>query len=238
MWVQLILLLVIVVLVLVLVLQYFSYCYCIGSDVIIVCSGLLVCNCCEILFVCIYNVEVWQNLLYWLFGVVELCLELVGGVWLEVEMWVLKLDQVLVLEWLVCQCGQVLQIVDVVVIFLIIGVDIEQVLLCLLSWDVVCMGLFFNRGWVLVIVVFGVLFQIVLCLVMDVVIQCGGREVFGYVSYLYFGMVGVFLLLVVVLLLGWLVLCVLLVVLILLCYYGFIFSEQDCWLIVLVGLVS
>lgn len=93
------------VLVLVSLWRYFTYRYGIGTDSVVVRSGLLNRSLRVIPFVRIQNVALHQNVLHRLFGVAEVRLESAGSKEAEAHMRVLRLDDALALEALVRRRG-------------------------------------------------------------------------------------------------------------------------------------
>ena len=240
MWSYLVALIVIAVLVGISILQYLTYRYRIGRDGISVRSGVVSRNRREIPFARIHNVVVHQNPLHRLFGVAELRLESAGGNRPEAEMRVLKLSQALALEQLVRHRGQDQQHT---------GAAPQQVatpatapagdtLLTLSTVDVVRIGLLSNRGWVVVLAVFGTSFQFFPRGTVSDAIEQGSRQAFGYASHLHPATWVWVLLAALAVVAFWVMLRVLSVALALLRYHGFQLSEHERRLTVVSGLLT
>jgi len=148
------------VLVMVSVLQYFTYRYRIGADAISIRSGLLQRSQREIPFARIHNVGLHQSLLHRMFGVAEVRLESAGGQKPEAQMRVLGLDDALALERLVRHRGATDAGADAGT-GAAAGTDAaDATLLALPTAEVVRLGLVSNRGMIVVVAAFGLLWQL------------------------------------------------------------------------------
>jgi putative membrane protein len=237
MWSNLAALIVIVVLVAISILQYLTFHYRIGRDAISVRSGVISRNRREIPFARIHNVVVHQNPLHRLFGVAELRLESAGGNRPEAEMRVLRLDQALALEQLVRQRGQQTTRQDAVQPAAQ-AAPADDVLLQLGTTDVVRIGLLSNRGWVVVLALFGASYQLFPRGSINDAIEYGGRQAFGYASHLH-PATWVWAVMALLMVVGfWVMLRVLSVVLAMLRYHGFRLTEHERRLTVASGLLT
>lgn len=126
--------------------QYFTYRYRIGSDRLVIRSGLLHRSLRQIPFARIHNVALHQSLLHRIFGVAEVRLESAGGEKPEAEMRVLKLSDALALETLLRRRGASAKA----------ATDAEaadeagELLLQLPAAEVLRLGLISNRGLIVV----------------------------------------------------------------------------------------
>ena len=236
-WSNLAALVVIGVLVAVSILQYLTFHYRIGRDAISVRSGVVSRNRREIPFARIHNVVVHQNPLHRLFGVAELRLESAGGNRPEAEMRVLRLDQAMALEQLVRQRGQQVAVAEAVDDSAA-PVATEEVLLTLNTAEVVRIGLLSNRGWVVVLALFGASYQLFPRDAINDAIEHGGRQAFGYASHLH---PATWVWVVAALAMGvafWVLLRVLSVAMALLRYHDFRLTEHERRLTVASGLLT
>ncbi|WP_253256720.1 PH domain-containing protein [Stenotrophomonas sp. VV52] len=238
MWSNLAALVVIVVLVAISILQYLTYHYRIGRDAISVRSGVVSRNRREIPFARIHNVVVHQNPLHRMFNVAELRLESAGGNRPEAEMRVLRLDQALALEQLVRQRGQQPVAVADPGDEAAPALPADDVLLQLDIADVVRIGLLSDRGWVVVLALFGASYQLFPRDTVNDAIEYGGRQAFGYANHLH-PATWVWVVAALVLVVGfWVTLRVLSVAMALLRYHGFRLTEHERRLTVASGLLT
>ncbi|WP_312325707.1 PH domain-containing protein [Stenotrophomonas sp.] len=238
MWSNLAALVVIVVLVAISILQYLTYHYRIGRDAISVRSGVVSRNRREIPFARIHNVVVHQNPLHRMFNVAELRLESAGGNRPEAEMRVLRLDQALALEQLVRQRGQQPVAAADPGDEATPALPADDVLLQLDTADVVRIGLLSDRGWVVVLALFGASYQLFPRDTVNDAIEYGGRQAFGYANHLH-PATWVWVVAALVLVVGfWVTLRVLSVAMALLRYHGFRLTEHERRLTVASGLLT
>ena len=178
-WLQLIPVAVITALVASSVLQYLTYRYRIGSDSLVIRSGVFERTRREVPFARIHNVAVHQNLLHRLFGVAELRLESAAGDKPEAEMRVLKLAQALELERLIRQRGSEPATPDAMP-------PEADVLLTLPAPELIRLGLVSNRSLVVVAAAFGAMYQMFPREMAANFIEQQGRQALGYASQLHF----------------------------------------------------
>ncbi|MCD9085673.1 PH domain-containing protein [Stenotrophomonas sp. SY1] len=214
------------------VLQYLTYRYRIGSDALVIRSGILERTRREIPFARIHNVVVHQNLLHRLFGVAELRLESAAGDKPEAQMRVLKLEQALELERLIRQRGSQPAASDAP------AEPAPDVLLTLSLPEIVRQGLISNRALVVIAAAIGAGYQMLPRNALEDFIDQQGRQMTGYASQLQLDTStliasGVFALLVMVVLMQLLSIGLAIVQ-----YYGFRLSEAEKRLTVERGLLS
>jgi len=212
-------------------LQFFTYRYRIGTDRLVIRSGIFERTRREIPFARIHNVVVHQSLLHRLFGVAELRLESAAGGKPEAQMRVLKLGQALELEQLIRQRGETSATEDG-------SPPPTDELLALRLPDLIRLGLISNRAMVVVAAAIGALYQMLPRDLTENFIEHQSKQAFGYASQLQLGtttlIAGGVALLVTVLLLMWLMSIGLAVMQ----YYGFRLSEADQRLTVERGLLT
>lgn len=212
-------------------LQYLTYRYRIGTDRLIIRSGVFERTRREIPFARIHNVVVHQSLLHRMFGVAELRLESAAGDKPEAQMRVLKLSQALELEQLIRQRGDVTAAEGD-------APPPTDELLALRLPELVRLGLISNRAMVVVAAAIGALYQMLPRDITENFIEQQGKQAVGYASQLHLGTTtlvasGVALL-ITALLLMWLMS----IGLAIMQYYGFRLSEADKRLTVERGLLT
>lgn len=200
--------------------QYFTYRYGVGSNGLVVRSGLLNRSLRVIPFVRIQNVAVHQTVLHRVFGVAEVRMESAGGKEPEAQMRVLKLADALALETLVRRRGaDPAQAVE----------ERADSLLRLSPVDVLRLGLVSNGGLVLVGAGLAALMQTVPDFngrVPERVLRSGAHWLFGRVEGYHLDTAGYALLAAVAIVAVTAALKGLSMTLALLRYYGFELSEQ------------
>ena len=142
------------------VLQYFTYRYRVGSDTLIIRSGLLQRSQREIPFARIHNVGVHQSLLHRIFGVAEVRLESAGGEKPEAHLRVLGLGDALALEQRVRHRGPVDAVAADTPGTAPAIASADHTLLALSTAEVVRLGLVSNRGMIVFAAAFGLAWQL------------------------------------------------------------------------------
>lgn len=174
----------VVVLAAIAVWQYFTFRYRVGTDRLVVRSGLLERSVREIPFARIHNVALHQALLHRVFRVAEVRLESAGGDKPEAEMRVLALDEAMALERLIRHRGAVPAAQPGAEGATTPDAADGQLLLALPTSEVLRLGLISNRGMVVVAGAFALAWQVFPERTMRDTIRMAWREVFGYATHL------------------------------------------------------